>query len=495
MKWRGICTSQSQRPLISTKHHCGLPSLSYSPGWFQQLNCLLSQSTFQKHPLVEFLLSHSLTCCEWNLLAPRYPFIHSAVILSIRSWISPNTQAYIHNLLSMGSGRKSGRVPTLFRPDAPRNSKTNGSDKSDPDGNDHNQRNRDSSVRTPGRSITGADKDETDDEVRLLYNSPTAQEVWLLVSEVPPKAVKEWMQGHRDFPKSVGDKVPPFIHDLVRGDDNEIWTTFRKGGKERNGELRPFVVVQATTVPFDLLEEYAKRQRVVLGTARGPGGKDIITLSPVGWEIVLARQDGDESIPPVRPDSESVSNTPSSEAKGHAYMLAHKNNVVPHYPIPTTIKGRCDDATKSFENITHNDDIARCQSGKHKASNPHYVCTDCHHKDPAYNLTKHERNHMIRDKGLFPLCTKCVEHISEHWNIEIEEDQELDNCTCLIGLPQWLCVDCWVELARLRSNKRGEGDRCRCNGRTGGKSNKWDYEISDTVRQCSGCDELVIRKW
>ncbi|THY03759.1 hypothetical protein D6D03_04137 [Aureobasidium pullulans] len=340
----------------------------------------------------------------------------------------------------MGSGRKSGRVPTLFRPDAPRNSKTNGSDKSDPDGNDHNQRNRDSSVRTPGRSITGADKDETDDEVRLLYNSPTAQEVWLLVSEVPPKAVKEWMQGHRDFPKSVGDKVPPFIHDLVRGDDNEIWTTFRKGGKERNGELRSFVVVQATTVPFDLLEEYAKRQRVVLGTARGPGGKDIITLSPVGWGIVLARQDGDGSIPPVRPDCESVSNTPSSEAKGHAYMLAHKNNVVPHYPIPTTIKGRCDDATKSFENITHNDDVARCQSGKHKASNPHYVCTDCHHEDPAYNLTKHERNHMIRDKGLFPLCTKCVEHISEHWNIEIEEDQELDNCTCLIGLPQWLCV-------------------------------------------------------
>ncbi|CAD0093567.1 unnamed protein product [Aureobasidium mustum] len=194
-----------------------------------------------------------------------------------------------------------------------------------------------------------------------------------------------------------------------------------------------------------------------------------------------------EVVEPVRQGSASKSPSvgPGPDIPPHA----------PLYPFRTPIKGYCDNTKHPTETLAHSTLVAACQSDKHLShiSDPntsrHMVCTNCHDNPPVHRLTQHEQDHMIRDKGLFPLCLPCAEWWCNRYGMSPDVDG--NNCTCQQQFPQWLCADCWVEIAKARSCRRDGCERCGC------AKMKVKYQgagqISQTVRMCSGCQGLVIK--
>jgi hypothetical protein len=181
----------------------------------------------------------------------------------------------------------------------------------------------------------------------------------------------------------------------------------------------------------------------------------------------------------IEPDwmSESPSPNRNIEIPPHA----------PHYPLPTPRKGHCDNTTHPSSSLTHANLVAACQASKH--SSPRLVCTTCHEHPSIQRLTQQERDHIIRDKGIFPLCSTCTEVRCEHHDIDFEVI--IDNCTCRIQLPQWLCEDCWVENVRARTRR---ADACvGCNDVRAEKEAKDQDVVGEGVYMCSGCMALVIK--
>lgn len=193
-----------------------------------------------------------------------------------------------------------------------------------------------------------------------------------------------------------------------------------------------------------------------------------------------------EVVEPVKPEWASKSSSPagsSPDIPPHA----------PFYPTPTPTRGYCDNAEHPSATLNHSTLVAACQSDKHLSNTTnshatrHLVCTNCHDDPPVHRLTQHEQDHMVRDKGLFPLCLSCAEWWCNRYGLTSEEDG--NNCTCKERLPQWLCADCWVESAKARSRRRDDCEECGC---AKGKEEEDRDEISQAVRWCSGCQGLVI---
>lgn len=181
----------------------------------------------------------------------------------------------------------------------------------------------------------------------------------------------------------------------------------------------------------------------------------------------------------IEPDwmSESPSPNRNIEIPPHA----------PHYPLPTPRKGHCDNTTHPSSSLTHANLVAACQASKH--SSARLVCTTCHERPSIQRLTQQERDHIIRDKGIFPLCSTCTEVRCEHHDIDFEVI--IDNCTCKIQLPQWLCEDCWVENVRARTRR---ADACvGCNDVRAEKEGKDQDVVGEGVYMCSGCMALVVK--
>lgn len=196
-----------------------------------------------------------------------------------------------------------------------------------------------------------------------------------------------------------------------------------------------------------------------------------------------------EMIEPTKPDC--ISDSPSPDQDQDYNIPPH----APHYPLPKTFNGKCDNATQPSSNHAHTSLVAACQASKYHPNDlspdlcPHFVCTACHDDPPTQRLTQHEIDHMIRDKGLFPLCSHCTEVWCEHY--DVDPGQEIDDCTCIINLPQWLCADCWVEMARSRSRRAGGCDEC-ISMRTQ-REEKGEDVIGRDVHMCSGCQALVVK--
>ncbi|KAH0042560.1 hypothetical protein KCU78_g747, partial [Aureobasidium melanogenum] len=168
------------------------------------------------------------------------------------------------------------------------------------------------------------------------------------------------------------------------------------------------------------------------------------------------------------------------------------------YSLPTTARGYCDNAEHPSATLSHSTLVAACQSAKHTSNiinshaTGHLVCTHCHDNPPIHRLNQDERDHMKRDKGLFPLCLSCAEYWCNRYGMSSEEDGT--NCTCKERLPQWLCADFWVEFAKARSRGRDDCEEYGCvKTRKDEDRKKGDDAISKTVRMCSGCQGLVIK--
>lgn len=228
-------------------------------------------------------------------------------------------------------------------------------------------------------------------------------------------------------------------------------------------------------------ERYLLFQRAGLNLFRKPWKAVWLPAAKVKPELVAEW----DFIPAVRPDDvEPPCRSPSVDVDEQIDEPGYERQV--HYKDPRTtndfVQGTCDDATK-LPDLVHTTNVAACQSPKHLTS--HFTCDGCLQEQKF--LTQHEKEHMIKDKGLFPLCLACA----YFWTIEsdIAYDEEADLCVCDEELPQWMCVECWTEMAKIRSRMRDDADHCTCGALL--KENS-----SETVRKCSGCNRPVAkREW
>ncbi|KAI5195988.1 hypothetical protein E4T39_07973 [Aureobasidium subglaciale] len=319
--------------------------------------------------------------------------------------------------------------------------------------------------------IEAADKGEYDDEISLKYKETGKEAQWTPISTVPKQVVKSWIKKQQHLPWLR-------IQGLTKGDNNEIRVDYRRDDKKH---VRRQVSnwVSAMEVPTGVFNKWAAKLNVNPVLAHGSSGEDIFILSDTAWDLLLESSDeeGSSQVPMV----EATSGTDNEADYIYDIEDAPSN---PHFPLPTTIHGTCDDTDKPLDDFTHTIHVAPCQSGKHHPSEPYYTCTGCHQKDPVYRLTKHEQNHMIRDKGLFRLCNTCAEVAIQNHSINTEEGQDVNRCLCNQGLPQWLCVECWVEMAKMRSRKRDGTSKCGCGRQDSRKAKPKNrrFGLSTTVR-------------
>ncbi|KAG9586805.1 hypothetical protein KCU77_g6300, partial [Aureobasidium melanogenum] len=279
------------------------------------------------------------------------------------------------------------------------------------------------------RAIKGVRRNENDDDNELYYEPA---DMWLPSADVPPELRRAWAKSQKSQIRRSPSPSPP----SSPGSEYEI-----------------------DDVKKDLVLGFMLRFR-----KRGS--------KKVEWV-------------PVREVSKPPS--PDSDLPQAAF-----------YSLPTTARGYCDNAEHPSATLSHSTLVAACQSAKHTSNiinshaTGHLVCTHCHDNPPIHRLNQDERDHMKRDKGLFPLCLSCAEYWCNRYGMSSEEDGT--NCTCKERLPQWLCADLWVEFAKARSRGRDDCEEYGCvKTRKDEDRKKGDDAISKTVRMCSGCQGLVIK--
>ncbi|KAI5197959.1 hypothetical protein E4T38_07737 [Aureobasidium subglaciale] len=171
-----------------------------------------------------------------------------------------------------------------------------------------------------------------------------------------------------------------------------------------------------------------------------------------------------ESIPAVRPDGQE---SPSPPAVFRVQDRTATQTSTPRFSLPELVKGTCGDAL-ILPHLVHNNNIAPCQSSNHDADDSDYnICSDCHYKALVSRLNDQEIKHIIRDNGFYPLCNTCAQDQSNVHGITAQ--QNFKNCVCEKELPVWMCLDCWIAMARARRYER-DCDECSCGakGEVGG---------------------------
>ncbi|KAI5264003.1 hypothetical protein E4T47_08883 [Aureobasidium subglaciale] len=233
--------------------------------------------------------------------------------------------------------------------------------------------------------IEAADKGQNDDEIKLKYKESGKEAEWKPISTVPKQVVKSWIKEQQHLPWFR-------IQGVTKGDNNEIRLDYRRHVKKHSLK-QPSNWVSATEVPTEVFDKWAAKLNLNPMLAHNSSGENILVLSDTAWDLLLASS-----------DEEEPSQMPMAEVRGgtdNEIDYIHENEdrpSKPHFPPPTTMHGTCDDTNKPLDNVTHTNQVAPCQSGKHHPLEPYYTCTGCHQKDPTYKLTKHEQNHMIRDR-------------------------------------------------------------------------------------------------
>jgi hypothetical protein len=250
---------------------------------------------------------------------------------------------------------------------------------------------------------------------------------------------------------------------------------YRKEGRNEAGKPWPFEWVPTDAASLQAISAWAETEKKrVEGSMRYLNSKNV----SLAKKRLLMLEDLLDGVI-IEPDwmSESPSPNPNIEIPLHA----------PHYPLPTLRKGYCHNTTHPSSSLTHTALVAACQASNHLS--PHHVCTACYECPPTQRLTQQERDHIIRGKGIFPLCPACKGIRCEYH--DIDPGVIIDNCTCKIQLPQWLCDDCWVENARARTRR---ADACvGCNNVRAEKEEKGQDVVGEGVHMCSGCMALVVK--
>ncbi|KAI5197960.1 hypothetical protein AUEXF2481DRAFT_516217 [Aureobasidium subglaciale EXF-2481] len=237
------------------------------------------------------------------------------------------------------------------------------------------------------QKIEAADKDQDDNEINLNYKEAE----WKPINTVSEQVVKSWIIEQQHLPWLR-------IQGVTKGDNNEIRLNNRRNDKVRTRKQPPNWF-SATKVPTEVFDKWAAKLNLSPTLAHDFGGEDILVIYDAAWNLLLASSDEEE--PSQMPTVETRRGTDNE------IDYIHDNEDTPskpHFSPPATMHGTCDDTNKSLDNVTHTNQVAPCQSGKHHPLEPYYLCTGCHQRDLTYKLTKHEQNHMFRDRGLFSLC-------------------------------------------------------------------------------------------
>ncbi|KAG9516427.1 hypothetical protein KCU93_g9102, partial [Aureobasidium melanogenum] len=332
-------------------------------------------------------------------------------------------------------------------------------------------------------AIKGVRRNENDDDNELYYEPA---DMWLPSADIPPELRRAWAKSQKSqirrsssLPSSPGSEyeIDDVKKDLALG----FMLRFKKMGSKRVKWVPVREVSPAETHAWAKAEEKELEDKI---KDLKKGKKSSLLQNRLALLVDLLEGEITE---PTKPHW--VSKTPSPDPD------------LPHaifYSLPTTTRGYCDNAEHPPEALNHSTLVAACQSAKHVSNTDntnasrHLVCTNCHDNPPIHRLTQDEQDHIIRDKGLFPLCLSCAEWWCDRYGMSSEEDGT--TCTCKERLPQWLCADCWVEFAKVRSRGRDDCEEYRCaKTKKDEDRKKGDDAISKTVRMCSGCQGLVVK--
>jgi hypothetical protein len=327
--------------------------------------------------------------------------------------------------------------------------------------------------------IGGIRRNANDDGLDYYY---TKANKWVPGDEVSPQMLSTWAK--TQVPPPRRPEPVSKVKDVKRDLTGNLIIHYREKGRNKAGN--PWAKVEKERVERSI--RYLKEHQISASTTKRLHMLDDLL-------------DG-ETVDPVKPDwmpdclssdsSSSGSSSPDSPSPDQdTKMSSHP----PHFPLPTPYRGNCHDRSHSSSILTHTNLVAACQAGNHFPDaltpnvSPHLVCTACHENPPLQRLTQRENDHMIRDNGIFPLCSTCTEVWCEHHHVDPEE--VIDNCTCDIQLPQWLCGDCWVEMAKARTYR---ADACsECSEVRTEREVKGEDVIGEGVHMCSGCLALVVK--
>jgi hypothetical protein len=282
-----------------------------------------------------------------------------------------------------------------------------------------------SNIKDPEtEAISGVKRNANDDGLEFYH---TQADKWIPGDEILPGLLRAWAKSQIPPPRpSPESELDSEVEDVKIDAEVGLMVHYRKEGKDEAGNSWPFEWVSVDTASFQAISEWAKTEKKrVQGTIRYLNTKN---LSLAKKRLLMLEDLLDGEI--MEPDwtSESASPNPNIEIPPHA----------PHYPLPTPRKGYCGNATHPSSYLTHANLVAACQASKHPSS--HLICTACHDNPSVQRLTQHERDHILTDKGIFPLCSTCT-HIRFEYH-DVDPRVVIDNCTCKIQLPQWLCDDC-----------------------------------------------------
>ena len=335
--------------------------------------------------------------------------------------------------------------------------------------------------------IGGVRRNSLDDGAEFYH---TKADKWIPGAETSSEPLKVWAEKQM-LSSSRPSPDPEFEVNGVRRDlVNGLMVLYRQKGRNEAGLFHTYQWVPVGKASPKTISAWAKVEKErIEESVKLPEEHQI--SSRVAKRLLMLEDllDG-ETIESTKPDW--MSDSPSPDQDQDYNIPPH----APHYPLPVTFSGDCNNATQPSSVITHTNLVAACQASKHHPNgmssnlSPHLVCTACHDNSPTQRLTQHEIDHIIRDKGIFPLCSFCTEAWCEHYDVDAEKDS--DNCTCKIQLPQWLCADCCVEMARARSRR---ADGCdECSSMRTEREQKGEDVIGRGVHMCSGCQALVVKQ-
>jgi hypothetical protein len=466
-------------------------------------------NTFQKSRLVVgspgFHNTFSLTCHRPKtskrtrpvdiLPSSAYPDISTTTIIATRVYLK--TFFAPHGYFEMtGTRRSSRRRYAVLEKVEPSHNQEQRDPKSNYEGSStHNE--EESNIKDPDTEVIGGVRRNANDDGLDYYY--TKADKWVPGDEVSPQMLSIWAKTQVSPPRP-GPEPDAKVKDVKRDLTGNLIIHYREKGRNKADNAWPFQWVPVCTASPILIFAWAKVEKERVERSIRYLKEHQISVSVTKRLHMLDDLLDGETMDPVKPDwmpdasssdsSSSGSSSPDSSSPDQdTKMPSHP----PHFPLPTLFKGNCNNTSQSP--ATHTNLVAACQAGNHFPNaitpnvSPHLVCTTCHENSPLQRLTQRERDHMIRDKGIFPLCSTCTDVWCEHHHIDPEE--VIDNCTCEIQLPQWLCSGCWVEMARARTHR---ADACtECSEVRTGREVKGEDVVGEDVHMCSGCLALVAK--
>ena len=322
----------------------------------------------------------------------------------------------------MTGTRRSSRHHAIPEEDKPNHADKQSGPKSLPDGDSTSGKRESNTKNSKKEVISGVRRNSNDDDIEFYY---TRADKWVPGDETPPELLRVWAKEHmilssRPIPDSEFE-----VNNVTRNLAVGLMVHCRQIGRDKSGNIHPYRWIPVQAACPKATSAWAKVAKERLEDQVKHLEKDQISSYTARRLRMLEDLLDGEIIPPDKPDWMSDTSAEDQDTK----ISPHP----PHYPLPTPFDGDCDHATNPSSIITHTKLVAACQASKHLPNalspdpSPHLVCTACHVNPPTQRLTQHEIDHIIRDKGLFPLCSFCTETWCKPLGVDAGE--ECDNCT------------------------------------------------------------------